>query len=54
MIEFLSSLLGRCVDCIWAGFDVECHACVGFWRFVGRSLFVGFVRGRGCVSNRGV
>ena len=54
MIALLSLLLGRYVGCIWGGFDIGWHACVGLWRFVGRSLYVGFVRDRVCVSSLGV
>ena len=54
VIALLSLLLGICIGCIWGGFDVGWHACVGLWRFVERSLCVSFVRGRGCVSNRGL
>ena len=36
-VSALSLLLGICVGCIWGGFDFGWHACVGLWRFVGRS-----------------
>ena len=54
VIALLSLLLGRCVGCIWGGVVMGWHACVGLWRFVGRSWYVSFVQGRGRVFNRKV
>ena len=54
VLVLLSSLRGRCVGCIWGGAGVGWHACVELWRRAERSWCVDFVRGRECVSNRGV
>jgi len=54
VIALLNLLRGRRVGCIWGGFYVDWHACVGLWRFVGRMWCVSFVRGMLCVSSWGV
>ena len=50
----LGLLLGICADCIWGGVGVAWYAFGVLWRFLERSWCIDFVRGRMCVSNRGV
>ena len=54
VLVLLSSLRGRCGDCIWGGVYVEWRACMELWQCVVRSWCVDFVQGRECVSNRRV
>ncbi len=54
VLVLLSSKQGRYVGCIWGGVGVGWHACKELWRRAARSWYVDFVRGRVCVSSRGV
>ncbi len=53
-IMLWSWLRGRRVDYSVSGCGVVLCVYVGVWLFFGRRWCEGFVRGRDCVSNRGV